>query len=253
MSEGNSTMFFVGCTMGYSYPRVAKLMTKILDKYDVKYGIYEDEPCCGGVLFKIGKREDAEEKTKKNIEYFRNHDIKKIIVNCPECYLTFKKEYPEVDSNFNNEVEILHYTQLFASLIREKKMVFNKELNIKATYHDPCELGRHMEIYEEPRFIIKSIPGLEFKELKKNLEYSQCCGGPIRIPYVQLRNILTQQILKDAKRNYLITTCPACYFNFNAVKQLFGAKAIPIDLVEVVAFALDLSDKLVEEIEEIGE
>ncbi|NVM04124.1 MAG: (Fe-S)-binding protein [Candidatus Helarchaeota archaeon] len=247
MSEENSNMFFVGCTISYSYPRAAELMTKILAKYGVKYGTFDDEPCCGGVLSKIGQSSEAEEKVKKNIEYFKNLGIKRIVTNCPECYLAFKKEYTKIDPSFDKKIEILHYTTLLANLIREKKIVFKKEVQIKATYHDPCELGRHMEIYEDPRFIIKSIPGIQFKELKRNLEYTQCCGGPIRIPYVQLRNILTKSILKEAKRNYLITTCPACYYNFRAVKELLGAKSIPIDLIELVAFALNLTPTLLEE------
>jgi len=246
LSERNSTMFFVGCTIGYTFPRIARLMTRILTKYDINFGTYDNEPCCSGVMFKIGVKE-AEEKAKQNIEFFKNHGINRIIVNCPECYMTFMTEYPKVDPNFSKDMKIIHYTQLFADLIRQKKMVFQKKVEIKATYHDPCELGRHMGIYEEPRLIIKSIPGIKFSELKKNLEYSQCCGGPIRIPYIELRNILAKGILKDAKRNYLITTCPACYFNFKTVKQLFGSKSIPIDLVEVVAYALDLTPELLEE------
>ncbi|MHA1379419.1 MAG: (Fe-S)-binding protein [Candidatus Helarchaeota archaeon] len=248
MSEIKSTMFFAGCTIGYTFPRIARLMTKILTNYNVDYGTYDNEPCCGGVLFKMGAKEAAD-KAKQNMDFFKEHGIKRIIVNCPECYLTFKREYPKIAPNFDKEIEIIHYTKLFAELIQEKKMIFKKSVEIKATYHDPCELGRHMSIYDEPRFIIKAIPGIAFKELKSNFEYSQCCGGPIRIPYVQLRNILTKAILKEAKRNYLITTCPACYFNFDTVKQLFGSKSIPIDLVEVVAYALDITSTLLEKID----
>lgn len=200
MTEENSTMFFVGCTLSYSYPRVAEIMTRIFDEFGIEYKIFDDEPCCGGILFKIGQINEAENKAKQNFEYFKNHNIKRIITNCPECYLTFKQEYQTIIPDFNNEIEVLHYTTVLANLIREGKIIFSKEVPIKATYHDPCELGRHSGIYEDPRFIIESIPGIKFTELKRQLEYAQCCGGPIRIPFIELRNVLAQAVLKEAKK-----------------------------------------------------
>ena len=103
---------------------------------------------------------------------FLKMDVKKIITLDPHALNTFRKDYPKLRGNF----EVFHFTEILAGLIKDKKIVLS-ELRAKVTYHDPCYLGRHNQIYGPPREILMSIPGLEFIEMRRNKGNAFCCGG----------------------------------------------------------------------------
>ncbi|MFX1295236.1 MAG: (Fe-S)-binding protein [Promethearchaeota archaeon] len=241
MSSESKTLYFIGCTTAHNYPETFKAMKKILDVAGIEVEILEDEPCCGGVLFMIGQIKEAIKKARENFAFFKSHNIGKIIVNCPECYKAFLINYPKVDENFN--IKIQHSTQVIAHLIREGegKLTLTKEIPIKVTYHDSCHLGRHCGIYDEPRFIIKSIPGIKFNEMEFSGKHAICCGGPIRDPFIELRNQMSLSNLNLAKRfKNIITACPTCYYNLDSVSQLFEHKVQVIKLIDLVAYSAGL-------------
>ncbi len=243
MSPDSKTLYFVGCTTAHAYPETGKSFKKILDAAGIDVVTLEDEPCCGGVLFMIGQIEEATKKVKQNIAYFKSHDIGKIIVNCPECFKTFLQDYPKVDPDF--KIEVVHSTQLIAQLIKDGKIALTKEVPIKATYHDSCHLGRYSGVYEEPRFIIKSVPGIKYKEMEFSKEHANCCGGLIRDPYLELRNQMSLGNLDMAKRlRNIVTACPTCYYNLDTVSQLFEHKVQVIELIELVAYSAGLIPEL---------
>jgi Fe-S oxidoreductase len=205
--------------------------------------VRDDEPCCGGVLFMIGQMGEAVKKVQENIAYFRENNVGKIIVNCPECFKTFLIDYPKVNASF--DIPVQHSTQLIAELIKAGKLNLTKEVPIKATYHDSCHLGRHTGIYDEPRYIIKAVPGIKFKEMEFNKEHANCCGGPIRDPYIELRNEMSLGNLNMAKRlRNIVTACPTCFYNLDGVSQLFEHKVQVIKLIELVAYSAGLIPEL---------
>ena len=103
---------------------------------------------------------------RENIKAFVDNGVKKIVVSSPHCLHTFKNEYPDFRVNF----EVIHITQLLFQLIQEGKLEFTKEYGKKVAYHDPCYLGRHNGIFEEPRGILNKVPGLELKELPESTD-----------------------------------------------------------------------------------
>ena len=236
--------YFIGCT-SLLHRDTAINMIKILESVEIKYSIFEEEPCCGGVLFLQGNIEEGIKKAKENADFFRKNKVKRLLVNCPECMMMFKKEYPKYVDDW--DIEVKHSSELIADLIKEKKLILNPVNLEKVTYHDSCHLGRYLGVYDPPRYIIKNIPDIQFKEMDLKEKDSSCCGGPIRDPYIDLRNDMTLEIINASKRKgkIIVTGCPTCRYNFNTVIKLFEKKKrSSIDIIDLVAFSAGLIPKL---------
>jgi heterodisulfide reductase subunit D len=214
-------------------------MIKILEKAKIKYKLFDEEPCCGGVLFLQGNIKEGIEKAKDNFKYFKDNDVSRILVNCPECMLALKHEYPKYIPDW--DIEVKHTTEFIADLIKENKLELNS-VKEKVTYHDSCHLGRYMGVYDAPRYIIENIPEIKFKEMDLNKKDAQCCGGTIRDPYVEIRNELTLDIIKSSRRKgkIIVTGCPTCNYNFNTVAELFEQKSRSVDIIDLVAYSAGL-------------
>lgn len=217
-TEGTEVLYFPCCYPSYD-PRlrkVAQATAAILNKAGVNYGILgSKELCCGESVRKAGNETLFKRLARENIKTFIDNGVKKIVVSSPHCYHTFKNEYPEFMVNF----EVLHITQFISQLINEGKLKITGEYKQKVTYHDPCYLGRHNGIYDDPREILKQIPGLELKEMADARENSLCCGmGGGRIWMETAKNerfsdIRLQQAV-DVGASVLATACPYCISQF---------------------------------------
>ena len=217
-SEGMEALYFVGCYLSYD-PRMKKVAVataKILNKAGVDFGILgAKENCCGESIRKTGSEDVFKSLAKENIKTFIDKGVKKIIVSSPHCYHTFKNEYPEFMVNF----EVVHVAQYLFELINAGRLEFAKAYGKKITYHDPCYMGRHNDIYDEPREILKGITGLELIEMADSRKESLCCGGgggriwmdtPMEDRFSDLRLKQANAVGADV----LVTSCPYCITNF---------------------------------------
>ena len=213
-SEGMEILYFPGCYLCYDprLKKVAQATANILKKAGVDFGILgTKENCCGESIRKTGNEELFKRLARENIKTFIENGVKKILVSSPHCYHTFKNEYPEFKVNF----EVVHISQYLFELVNEGRLQITKEYGKKITYHDPCYLGRHNGIYDEPRGVLKKIPGLELTEMPESREDSLCCGmGGGRVWMETLKDErfsnlrLEQAIGLGAK--VLVTSCPYC-------------------------------------------
>ncbi len=216
-TKGTEFLLFPCCTPAYD-PRARVMATSvvnILNAMGADFGILGvEESCCGESVRKAGDEALFQSLARDNIAAFVENGVKKILTVSPHCYNSFKKEYPE----FGLEFEVIHSTQYLAELIEQGRLKPTKELNKRVAYHDSCCLGRYNNIYDEPREVLKSIPGIELVELPDSREESLCCGGCAGRLWLEtpkeerLSDIRIEQAL-EVGADVLALSCPYCFLN----------------------------------------
>ena len=217
-TEGMEILYFPDCYCSYDprLKKVARATATILNKAGVDFGILgAKESCCGESIRKTGDEDVFKRLAKENIKTFIDNGVKKILVSSPHCYHTFKNEYPEFMVNF----EVVHISQYLFELIHEGRIELNKAYAKKVTYHDPCYLGRHNGIYDEPREVLKRVPGLELIEMPESRVDSLCCGGGggriwMETPKGERFSDLRLEQAIGVGAEVLATACPYCITNF---------------------------------------
>ena len=240
-TEGMEILYFPGCYLSYDprMKKVAAATAKILNQAGVDYGILgEKEVCCGESIRKTGNEEIFRQLAKENIKTFIDQGVKKILVSSPHCYHTFKNEYPE----FNVHFEVVHISEYLQELFKTGRLRPVRAYEQKITYHDPCYLGRHNGIYDQPRNVLKQVPGAQFSEMAENRQNSFCCGGGggriwMETPKGERFSDLRLQHAVATGATTLVTACPYCLTNFtDSSLGLEDGKQIAIkDITEVIA------------------
>jgi Fe-S oxidoreductase len=243
-AEGMEFLYSPGCYLSYD-PRakkIARATVEILNKAGVEFGILgTQESCCGESIRKTGDEALFKSLARQNIAAMIDRGVKKILVSSPHCYHSFTNEYPEFMVHF----EVVHISQLLHSLIAEGRLQLKTEVTRTVTYHDPCYLGRHNGVYDEPREALKKVPGLTLNEMTESRKDSFCCGGgggriwmetPKGERFADLR--LGQAIGVGAQ--VLVTACPYCITNFEDSRlNVPGGDAIEVkDITEIIRDAL---------------
>lgn len=239
--EEMEVLYFPGCYLSYDarMKKVARATAQILNRAGIDFGILgAKENCCGESIRKTGDEDLFKRLAKENIKTFIDNGVKKILVSSPHCYHTFKNEYCEFKVNF----EVVHITQYLFELISQGRLKLTQEYGKKVTYHDPCYLGRHNGIYDLPRAVLKSAPGLELIEMPESCTDSLCCGGGGgRIWMETLKGErfsdlrIKQAVSVGAEE--LVTACPYCITHFEESRlTLEDGNSLEIkDITEIIA------------------
>ncbi|SMB94383.1 glycolate oxidase iron-sulfur subunit [Desulfonispora thiosulfatigenes DSM 11270] len=211
--------FFTGCTMNYAYIDVGEALVNVLLKNNIEVIIPKNQHCCGTPILTSGDAETATKMAKSHIDIFSALDVDKIITGCGSCGMTFNKNYLDL---LEAEPEYYEKAKKIAAKVIDISDFLMTEIDIdksklgkvdmKVTYHDPCHLNRGMGVKNPPREIIKSIPGIDFIEMKNA---DRCCGGAgsFTLSHYELSmNIHKHKVdsIKDTKAEAVITACPAC-------------------------------------------
>ena len=197
-------LYFRGCTAREKQTDIQEATEKLLKFAGIDYHILDDEKCCGSVLIRTGFLNEAQEQIRKNSEIFNNETI---LTSCAGCYKTLKEDYDNLD--------VMHISQLLNQLIDEGKISFSKR-DFNVTYHDSCQLGRHMDVFDDPRNVIKSLANIV--EMENIREDSLCCGagGGVKSAYPEIAEQMAKSRILQAKKtgcSTLITPCPFCKLN----------------------------------------
>ena len=239
-AEGMEILYFPCCYLSDD-PRLKKVAgatAAVLNKADVDFGILgAEQNCCGESIRKTGDEELFKKLARGNIKAFIDRGVRKILVSSPHCYHTLKNEYSQFKVNF----EVVHISQYLYELVKERRLEFTKGLKEKLTYHDPCYLGRHNGIYDEPRAVLKRMPGLEFDEMPESRSEGLCCGGGGGRVWMETQKTERFSDLRIGQAlgvgaEVLATSCPYCITMLeDSRKTMDATEKIEVkDITEIV-------------------
>jgi Fe-S oxidoreductase len=271
--EKVDVLYHVGCLTSFDKEsqKLAKAIAKILQKAGVNFGIFGDaETCCGGRAYQMGYKDEFLAQAKKNMALIKKAGVKTLVTGCADGYQSFKVLYDKFD--LKGDLEVLHITEYIDRLIKAGKLKLNKKVDLNVTYHDPCRLGRLGEpwihwsgkkipgdrfvfdppkeyrrgtkgIYEPPRDVLKSIPGIRLTEMTRIKEYSWCCGagGGVNESNPDFAKWTAQKRIDEAVATgaeALVTACPWCEKTFNEAIKASGSSLKVYDIVELVEKAI---------------
>jgi heterodisulfide reductase subunit D len=251
-SDQSDVLFWVGCAPYFEHVfdfetkaiDIAKGSLKILNHFGIEPALLPNEKCCGHDALWTGDVDTFKRLAEQNAALIKATGVKKIIFSCPECYRTFKEDYPNY---VDMDCELQHISEFLAERIEKDKPNF-KKLKEKITYHDPCRLGRHLGIYEPPRQVLQAIPGIELVEMKQSREESLCCGTSAFTNCDSCSKQIRVERLLEAKATgakTLVTSCPKCQIHFRCAMVNKGEEKGPdieievTDMVNLVANALE--------------
>ena len=266
LSQDTKIAYFEGCTASYLYPDTARNVIKILNAGGMRFTVLDsDEHCCGAPLWRTGQIETAGKLAEHNLDVFKNRGVKTLITGCAECYGAFRGFYPRIAKP---DFEILHITEVIHTMMKDCRLSFKNNLNLKVTYHDPCLLGRLSElyvpwngqikafgihdppkqwrrgthgVYHAPREILKAIPGIELVEMIRNEENAFCCGGGVPAAFPDFALWTAKERLSEARftgAEAVIFSCPFCRSSFETAIDS-GIEPIQYhDITELVVQAL---------------
>ncbi len=266
-------LYHVGCLTSYDkdMQKLAKATAKILEKAGVNFGIAGDAgTCCGGRAYQMGYEADFLNQAKKNMAMIKKAGVKTVVTACADGYQAFKVLYDKYD--LKGDLKVLHISEYIDKLIRDGKLKPRRKVNLSVTYHDPCRLGRLGEpwihwqgkkipgdrfvfdppktyrrgthgIYEPPRDVLKSIPGLKLTEMTRIKEYSWCCGagGGVNDSNPDFALWAAMERIDEAistGAEAIVTACPWCEKTFNEAIKESGSNLKVYDIIELVEKAI---------------
>lgn len=243
IKEKGDLAIFAGCTMPLRQSKTLRNMMKIFEAAGKQIAYSKDEWCCGSIAMRIGDYDAVIEEVKHNVDLLEDMGAKIVFSPCAGCYRTLKKDYPEILGK-DLPFKVKHITEILTKMINNNDIPFKKKegQKTKVTYHDPCHLGRHMDLYEIPREVIKKIPGIELIEMKRNRNNAWCCGagGGLKSQFPELAiNISKERIMEALETNaeILLTSCPFCVGNLqDALTDMNPEIQEKIKVVDIIDF-----------------
>jgi heterodisulfide reductase subunit D len=234
-------VYFVGCVSS-QYPQtfsIPQSIVIILEKLGVKYRILGNEEwCCGYPLLAAGLSSKTVDLALHNLEAVQKTEAKTLLTGCPSCYKMWSADYPVLLGK-KFDFGILHSTAWLETLVMEKRLQL-KRLDLKVTYHDPCDLGRGSGIYEAPRNVLRAIPGLNLVEMQHNREYALCCGGggDVEMMDASLTEAVAQRRMEEAVSTgaeIIVTSCQQCVRTLTKAAKSSKSGVRVIDITSLVA------------------
>jgi Fe-S oxidoreductase len=225
ISKKGDTIYFVGCApyfdvvfseTGAKPIDSARGAIRLLNAIGIKPVLLPNERCCGHDLLWSGDTDNFRMLAEQNLAMIAESGAKRVVVGCPEGYVTLKNDYRKLSGEL--PFEVVHLAELLAAAVDSGELTFRADGEAVVTFQDPCRLGRHAGMYDEPRKIISAIPGVSLIEMPKSRERSICCGVGGWMNCTSFSKMLQVARLREAKATgawILVTACPKCEIHFN--------------------------------------
>ncbi len=243
-SHETETLVFMGCVPSYGDTKIVPSALKALDAAGVPYTLLgANEGCCGYFNWLMGDP-SFPERARANAARLGSMGARRLVTPCAGCYRTFKDLYPE---HADMKLEVMHLVEYLAELAGQGRLKFTRQVRAKVAYHDPCDLGRHMNVYEPPRELIRAIPGVELVEMPTRREMASCCGGGGGLAAYDNDMSLDISLARAREAastgaDILVSACASCKSNLKksarTMKKLDGVDLKVQDITELVAAAL---------------
>jgi Fe-S oxidoreductase len=273
-SPKSEVLYFVGCSAAYTHPEIAQATVKILDASGTPFMLLPDEWCCGNMLYSVGMIDEARKLAQRNLDAVRQSGAKTLLLSCAEGYRMWKVDYPKLLNMATADLgfKVVHLVEFIDELVKKGALKLTKRVDLRLTYHDSCSLSRLSEpwtpwegergiwgtvspklerrrgsngIYQQPRDILKAIPGVELVEMIRMRENAFCCGagrGTMEaFPDFALwaaGQRLTE--VKEVGAQALVSACPWCKDNFTRAVSQDGGKLKVFDISELVLAAIEV-------------
>ena len=241
IADRSELAYYAGCTGAYTAQPMVRGDVLVLGAIGDPFTMLkeEDEVCCGFPLFISGQHEMLKDLTRRLVSAYQEKGVKTLISSCPCCVNIMTREWPIF---YGRELpfKIMHMTQFVARALKQGKIIINTELKERLIYHDPCYLSRGVGITEEPREVLRSIPGVELLEFQRHGVNSRCCGagGAVRKVYHENAMAIGRLAIDEAvakKADRLVLSCPACYGKVNEAMVDHERKITIVDIMELLS------------------
>jgi Fe-S oxidoreductase len=263
--------YFVGCASSYVDTGIARATATILKNTNTEFMLL-DEWCCGHPLYSTGQFDAFQKQLEHNVAAVKKTGISTLLLSCAEGYRTWKVDYPKMLGISTDDMgfRVMHIVEYVDQLLQGGRLQFNNEMNMKVTYHDPCNLGRLSEpwtqwqgkrvqwgrleppkefrrgtygIYQAPRNILQAIPGIELVEMDRMRENAWCCGagGGVRDAFKDFNLWTAEKRLEEAQATgaeAIVSDCPYCKENFQDAAESRGDKIKVYDITEIIVQAM---------------
>lgn len=239
-------LLFLGCVPSYQDTRIVPSVMKLMDSSGISYAAMGNkEHCCGYVAYLVGSMKEFHKAMETNLSIWEASSPGTLVTACAGCYKTIKDLYPKHTDR--SLPKTLHLVEYMDQLIQEGKVVFRGSFQAKVAYHDPCDLGRHMNVFDPPRRILAAVPGVELLEFPLNKQLARCCGGGggLKAFDSELSNdIAYKRVLeaRDIGAEVIASACPSCKRTLQAaaarLKREERVKIQVMDIAEILAKAI---------------
>lgn len=243
--EQAEIVYFVGCTPAF-YPQtygIPQATVGVMERAGLDFTtLGSEEWCCGYPLIIAGMGDAVGELVEHNVAAVRRTGAGKLVAGCPSCYHTWLHEYPRIIGEPLG-FEVQHLSELLEELIGEGSITLG-EFERPVTYHDPCDLGRNSGIYDAPRNVIQSIPGISFTEMEENRRHALCCGGggDVAMCNQELVDKVAKRRLQQAQATeaqVLLSACQQCKRTLMTAARQEKVRMRVLDIVELVAMVME--------------
>lgn len=242
---GGETILFVDCEAAFARPSLPRAVARVLRLAGYEFGLMREQWCCGGPAAEMGYAEQSRRFAAHNLADWRATGVRRVLVLDPHDYVTFTEQYPALLGEEFAEagIEIVLVVEVLAQMIEDGTLTPSVPVERTVTYHDPCRLNKRKGVWEEPRTILRAIPGLTFRDVDRVTQWSYCSGGggglPVEKP--ELTAAISAGRMEKAAELEVDTLVSACPWSERPLAEAGRARSIDVvDLHEILAESLGL-------------